>query len=418
MTTESPPNTTSAPTDREALIREARRRQRRRWTVRAAALLGIGAGVGLGVGLSGRVDQMHPPTTATSGVSRSASRAVAALLLKSPDALAVGPNDDLYLVDAGRDEVLRRLPTGTFQVVAGDGRQGFSGDRGPATHAELRLGQDAGLAVAGNGTVYVADIGNDRVRAVLPSGKIETVAGGGRLALPAKPGASVPARSADLGSVAGLAIGPGGGLYIAARFIVRLTSSDELEWVAGSTKPGTSFCSTPGCPADERDFQNASWLAFGGGGNLVVSGGSFPGVGWALGEIRADGRAIYLTEARGTGGRPASVASGPDGSVIIAAENGLYRLAEGSTSLRPLPGGGAGGNPPSAISRALTASTGLAPHHNTETFFSGVGIATGAHGQIYADAQPFMGLTFNTLVELSASGKATVLWRSSCCNRW
>jgi hypothetical protein len=98
--------------------------------------------------------------------------------------------------------------------------------------------------------------------------------------------------------------------------------------------------------------------------------------------------------------------------VIIAAENGLYRIAEGSTSKHLLAGGAAGGNPPSAISQALTATTGRGASHKTETFFTGVGIATGTHGQLYADAQPFMDLAFNTITELSPSGEATVLWRS------
>jgi hypothetical protein len=200
--------------------------------------------------------------------------------------------------------------------------------------------------------------------------------------------------------------------YIGARFVVRLTSSGELEWVAGSTTPGTNFCSTPGCGVDEHNFQHATGLAFDGGGNLVVSGSNLPGAGWPLAEIRADGKPIYLTSTRGVGGEPAAIASGADGSVVVAAQIGLYRIAEGSTSMHLLAAGAAGGGTPSPLSAALTAATGRGVHHRMETFYGGDGIATGAHGQVYADAQPFIGLTFDTIVELSRSGAARVLWRS------
>ena len=100
--------------------------------------------------------------------------------LKHPYGLTVARNGDLYIVDVGRDQVLRRLPSGKFHVVAGDGRRGFSGDGGLATAAELNLSVSSGIVIANDGTLYIADSGNDRVRAVSPDGTIRTVAGDGR----------------------------------------------------------------------------------------------------------------------------------------------------------------------------------------------------------------------------------------------
>jgi serine/threonine-protein kinase len=170
---------------------------------------------------------------------------------KYPDALAVAPNGDLYLVDSGRDEILRRLPSDEFQVVAGNGREGRSGAAGLATRAALRLAGDSGPAIAENGTVYFADTGNDEVRAVLSDGQIETVAGGGSLSLPSAHGVTVPAHAAGLRDPTGLAIGPNHELCIASRFIVRLAADGLLYWVAGSSVANGALCATPGCPVGE-----------------------------------------------------------------------------------------------------------------------------------------------------------------------
>lgn len=62
-------------------------------------------------------------------------------------------------------------------LFAGGGRASFSGDGGPA--AEARLNKPLGAAVAADGSVYIADTVNHRIRAVGPDGVIRTVAGNG-----------------------------------------------------------------------------------------------------------------------------------------------------------------------------------------------------------------------------------------------
>jgi hypothetical protein len=92
---------------------------------------------------------------------------------KQPGPLAVGPDGRLLISDDAMNEVLSRAPDGSYTVIAGNGTTGFSGDGGPATAAQLN--QPAGLAVARDGTVYIADEMNNRVRAVGPDGIIRTV---------------------------------------------------------------------------------------------------------------------------------------------------------------------------------------------------------------------------------------------------
>jgi DNA-binding beta-propeller fold protein YncE len=79
-----------------------------------------------------------------------------------------------------------------ISTVAGNGTQGFSGDNGPATSAQLN--QPAGIAVDSAGNLYIADEGNNRIRKVT-NGVITTVAGNGTRGFSGDGG---PATSAQL----------------------------------------------------------------------------------------------------------------------------------------------------------------------------------------------------------------------------
>src|SRR5437870_12356406 len=66
---------------------------------------------------------------------------------------------------------------GVVTTVAGTGQAGFSGDRGLATTAQLNF--PGGVAVDANSNIYIADLNNQRIRKVTPSGIISTIAGNG-----------------------------------------------------------------------------------------------------------------------------------------------------------------------------------------------------------------------------------------------
>lgn len=329
-----------------------------------------------------------------SGLASSVGATVSAVLPEQPQALAVAPDGTLYVVDTGRDQVLRLDAGGRFVVVAGDGRRGFSGDGGPAVRAELRLSGASGLALSPNGIVYLSDTGNGRVRAVLPDGDIETVAGGGQSALSASPRRRVDAHSASLGSPTGLTFGPGRQLYIAANFIVRLGPGGDLAWVAGSRSGAPGACGPTSCTVGEENFDSAAGLAFEGNGTLVVASDNFPGAGFALGQVRPDGHIGDIGAMRGEGGRAPAISAGPAGSVICAAQVGFYRVDDGGHVPKPISNAG-------AFDRALG-----------EPFFGGDGIGAGPSGQIYADTSPLANGTPYAIAELFPSGRAQVIWKS------
>lgn len=95
--------------------------------------------------------------------------------LKGPTGIVVDAMGNVYFSDSGNNVVRKVNASGIITTYAGGGA--VLGDHGPATKA--RLNNPNGLAVDGNGTLYIADTGNNRIRKVTTDGIISTVAGNG-----------------------------------------------------------------------------------------------------------------------------------------------------------------------------------------------------------------------------------------------
>ena len=91
------------------------------------------------------------------------------------EGLALDTAGNLFIADPYNCRVRKVSPNGIITTIAGNGTQGYSGDGGPATSAQLN--RPVGVAVDGTGNVYVADYFNYRIRKLSPSGIITAIAG-------------------------------------------------------------------------------------------------------------------------------------------------------------------------------------------------------------------------------------------------
>ena len=132
------------------------------------------------------------PSYTIETVAGNKAGSVSSSTLRQPSGVLLDFQGDIYFSDALAN-VVRKIDTGGHvTVIAGTGVAGFSGDGGPALSAELN--QPYGLAADSNGNLYIADLGNARVRILTPNGNIATFAGGG----------TVPAGNATQGVAANL----------------------------------------------------------------------------------------------------------------------------------------------------------------------------------------------------------------------
>ncbi len=128
--------------------------------------------------------------------------------LNGPIGIAFDAAGNMYIGDS-YNSVIREINTsGIISTFAGIGRQGFSGDGGPATAAEF--GDPGYLSIDASGNLYISDMLNKRIREINTSGIVNTVAGGG-----SSFANGIPATLASIGQTGQMAFDAAGTLYIA-----------------------------------------------------------------------------------------------------------------------------------------------------------------------------------------------------------
>lgn len=148
--------------------------------------------------------------------------------MSHPSYLALDPAGSLYVSDFLWNEVVRIDRAGRITHIAGTGTEGFSGDGGPATKAQLDF--PTGLALDPHGRLYISDSFNNRIRMVEPGGRISTVAGSGTVGYGtgSYSGDNGKATRAKLNAPSGIALRTDGSLFIAdqANNVVRVLRPD------------------------------------------------------------------------------------------------------------------------------------------------------------------------------------------------
>lgn len=193
--------------------------------------------------------------------------ATSAILIQAQGMAADGAGN-LYVADAGDHRVRKISAGGVIQTVAGTGVLGFSGDGGPALQAQLN--SPYGLALDNQGNLYIADLGNARVRRVTPDGTIATIAGGGQL----------PAGGVNNGTLAtmlqliaprNLAFDASGNLYVSdfgAGRVYQISPQGSLVAFAGT---GVAGASGDNGAAIAAQLNHPAGLAFDAQGALYIA---------------------------------------------------------------------------------------------------------------------------------------------------
>ena len=200
--------------------------------------------------------------TGLQGSSGDGGPATSARLL-GPQGVAVDKQGNVYIVDGNADRVRKVDAAGTITTFAGTGLRGFSGDGGPATSA--RLNNPYGVAVDGKGNVYIADLQNFRVRKVNPGGTITTFAGGG-----SSLGDGGPATSARVRNPHGVAVDGQGNVYIADRVDHRVRKVSPAGTISTFAGTGAGGFSGDGGPANSARLFAPWGVAVDGKGNVYI----------------------------------------------------------------------------------------------------------------------------------------------------
>jgi sugar lactone lactonase YvrE len=97
-------------------------------------------------------------------------------VFNTPSGLAIDAGGNLYVADTGNNRIRKVATDGSVTTIAGDGTAGYVD--GPA--AQARFNGPVGVAVDAQGNILVADTYNDRIRKISTDGQVSTVAGAGR----------------------------------------------------------------------------------------------------------------------------------------------------------------------------------------------------------------------------------------------
>ena len=199
-------------------------------------------------------------TLAGSGTLGSTDAIGAAASFNYSSGVAVDTIGNVYVADSYNNKIRKITGAGEVTTLAGSGIAGSADGLG----IEASFNNPTGVAVDGNGNVYVADSYNNKIRKITASGDVTTLAGSG------EPGtANGTGTAARFNGPSGVAVDQSGTLYVADtdnQKIRKITASGSVTNYAGSGISG----STDGTGA-EASFYYPQGIAVDGTGTLYVA---------------------------------------------------------------------------------------------------------------------------------------------------
>ncbi len=248
--------------------------------------------------------------------------------LSCPHSVAVDPAGNIYIADSANHVIRRVTPDGAIATVAGQGAQsGDSGDGGPATQAKIQ--GPKGIVFDRDGNLLIADSGNDKIKKLeLATGTITTVVGTG---VAGSTGDGGPATEARITEPRTIAVARDGSLYIAepkVHRVRRVDSSGTIETVAGTGKKGFSG---DGGPASSAQLDMPRGIAVDGAGNLFIADSMNQRIrsvdtGGMITTVAGRGKACYFSSHNtcGDGGPPLEAGFATPRAVEVNGHGALY----------------------------------------------------------------------------------------------
>lgn len=251
----------------------------------------------------------------------------------TPAAVAFAADGTMYVADRANHKIRTISPQGVVNTLAGS-VAGYADGAG----ANAKFNVPIGLVVGTDGNIYVSDLSNNKIRKVTPQGVVTTLAGS------TEGSADGSGANANFSMPFGITTGPDGSLYVADlgnNRIRKITLGGSVTTFAGSVSGDIDNVGT------QARFRAPSGIVYGADGNLYVADNQ----NHKIKKIQPDGKVTTLAgsglqgNADGVAGAaqfrfPHSITMSPDGYLYVSDlyNHSIRKISPGNGLVKTLAG--------------------------------------------------------------------------------